>query len=232
MEFLMVSQVLGLQEDFSHLNIYPNHICGQCKQTVISYKSFKEEAIRNETFVMQNQDDIKQLGLVAAQAKHKTVTKEAHKDDISSNEENIELKEYFDKEVVFSFKDEEIDFKEEAIDLDDDFEEQDYGRNSLEINTVTSKCKVCDNSFKDLAGHMRRQHPEVPPEQHSGVCTLCGKEFRNLEKHNKRLHTSIKCSYPDCDFVLKNVKHYRDHIRYRHETKTYKNCQKCGVEVK
>ena len=63
MEFLMVSQVLGLQEDFSHLNIYPNHLCGQCKQTVNSYKAFKEEALRNEIFLVKCQADIKRIGL-------------------------------------------------------------------------------------------------------------------------------------------------------------------------
>ena len=200
MEFLMVSQVLGLREDFRHLNIYPNHLCGQCKQTVNSYDIFKKEAIENETFVIENQKDIKQLGLATAQAKHKTIIKEANTDDISSNEDNIALKEYFDKEVVFSFKDEEIDLKEEAIDndhddeadLDDDIEDQDNGSENCESNTVMQKCKICEDSFKDLAGHMRRQHPEVPwAQRHSGVCTLCGKEFRNLEKHNMNIY----CAY-------------------------------------
>ena len=288
MEFLMVSQVLGLQEDFSHLNIYPNHLCGQCKQTVNSYKAFKEEALRNEIFLVKCQADIKRIGLekaneqLTSQSENSFSTetvcdnlyKPNDREHKFSGQEDIKEEELDITSEAFDFlghnseSEEEIDNEKEEEDggVDNEKEEEDEGAdNEKEEEDVSAekqcchcekvlssvsarvrhekdfhgtqkeKCMTCGKYVKHMEGHISSQHPEQLPEEavkQPGRCILCQKDFKCLKKHNAKLHIRMKCTYPDCSSVLKNLIYFKNHIKVQHKKRVFKACTSCGINIK
>ena len=63
---MMVKTVVGLELDFSKLDIFPNHVCEICWHEVQRLDQFQKMAQRNEKFIVQCQEDIKSVGLLKA----------------------------------------------------------------------------------------------------------------------------------------------------------------------
>ena len=63
-EFYSVKIALSLEADFSQLDIYPNHICQNCKDLLTTFVLFKKAAFRNEKFILQCQDKLDRVGPV------------------------------------------------------------------------------------------------------------------------------------------------------------------------
>ena len=65
-EFLNVKNALSLEADFKQLNIYPNHICQNCKELLSKLQELKTIAHSNELFILQCQETIWNYGLKEA----------------------------------------------------------------------------------------------------------------------------------------------------------------------
>jgi len=247
MEFLMVSQVLGLQEDFSHLNIYPNHLCGQCKQTVNSYKAFKEEALKNETFVVKYQESIYSIGL----GKAKDLFDTTFESDFIKENKSEDLREAKTEELSHCDDDERKDadfIKEEEMDISSDMfgfvgdnseseeeeeSEKDDDEKDEDWNIEDNEENAAGDDDKDEAWKIEGNEEDALGSVADRTCQICQKVFISSKTkfiHEKNTHSSAL----PCPVCGKAVKYLREHYKKNHPEKLPKSlngiCVLCNKE--
>ena len=89
-------------------------------------------------------------------------------------------------------------------------------------------CPVCAKEVRDLRGHIRNQHTEIP--RGNFECNECGKVFdmsKKLSYHKSAIHRKIPSMCTVCSQVLKNPHALRSHMRMVHEERSDQTCPIC-----
>ena len=98
---------------------------------------------------------------------------------------------------------------------------------SVHLKSLSAKCIQCNKTFStkgNLTHHIKKVH-----EKKTSECDVCGKSVLHINLHKKVNHSkddqSIKCH--QCEKTLKNVQHFKRHIKQVHfQVKPFK-CEVC-----
>eukprot|EP00092_Neocalanus_flemingeri_P016765 GFUD01018133.1.p1 GENE.GFUD01018133.1~~GFUD01018133.1.p1 ORF type:complete len:661 (-),score=121.67 GFUD01018133.1:43-2025(-) len=89
-------------------------------------------------------------------------------------------------------------------------------------------CPICAKEVRDLRGHIRNQHTEIP--RGNFECNECGKVFdmsKKLSYHKSAIHRKIPSMCTVCSQVMKNPHALRSHMRIVHEEISEQTCGVC-----
>ena len=224
---MMVKTVVGLELDFSKLDIFPNHVCEICWHEVQRLDQFQKMAQRNEKFIVQCQEDIKSVGLLKAKENFdmspvqspEIATFKEEEDSLQSEPPKNTDQDPGGDKVVVSHEvggDEDNELNETLKDcfakvenlLECKFCQKQFSsmkvrlKHEKEIHSTTcTKCSICGGNVKYLKYHMQTKHPEIYQASKRGVCVLCNQECDNLRKHEQSFHTKVNSI--NCPICLK-----------------------------
>jgi len=195
---------LALRTDLNDNSIEPSHICDECEYVTQKFLKLREEALDNDVFVVNYQQQILTNGLKAV--------KETQKMNIIIPGTKI------DKSFIYEhFENEEMEFtmKEENID-EEDIED-------IVINTSETNSTVCSDQFS--------QSDEA--DKYLETCNVCGKTCKNKHvlKSHMHVHTSkiVKCPKCTTDKFLKEIslkKHLKNSHREADVSCEFPGCEK------
>ena len=224
---LMVKTVVGLEVDFSKLDIFPNHICEVCWLEVQRLDQFQKMAQRNEKFIVQCQEDFKSVGLLNAKENFDMLPLQSP-EIVAFKEENNSLprepakntdQDQEKEKVVFTNEkggDEDNELNETLEDCFDKVENlleckfcqkhfismRVRQKHEKEVHSTTcTQCSICGTNVKYLKYHMQTKHPEISQASKRGVCVLCNQECDNLRKHEQSYHNNVDSI--NCPICLK-----------------------------
>lgn len=106
---------------------------------------------------------------------------------------------------------------------------------------ASSKCLLCDKSFKSITHHLKRRHPEEYSKKDKNLytnsdelkCKFCGMEaamMQHLIKHIKVKHIEERCHCEVCDIYVKNL--YDHNVNHHSDDHYTHKCDICNISFK
>ena len=244
-EFLNVKNALSLEADFKQLNIYPNHICQNCKELLSKLQELKTIAHINELFILQCQETIWNYGLEEAKEFYeKSLSSAKDEDNFIEDLQNFSTltKDITENQTVenmndlgkdnYGFMKSEV-FNENGTDANKGFVES---HQQLENSPVSYFNEGQESMQKPFKSDMQTQSKHTPAIKR---CPKCRKSFIRdvISKHMRTEHSTEKnqCSHEEGDWQCKKVFKRRGdlttHMNQIHSKITVV-CPDCGKVMK
>jgi hypothetical protein len=224
--FATLQTALGLTEDFSRLDLQPNHMCDHCQAVIDQFNQLKQLAGVNEAFLIRHQDKVQELGLAAARELYRASGEGAREEGITSennqSDTKVELPEGDGEDVVHE---QDYDLPDGLFAADDD--EDEVKQECTDTEDAEDKILVKGNVSKSKQKHKKEY------VRQKVACDQCGLQvYSNAlsRHHSTHEEASWRCSYPDCAKVFKAKITLRRHISAVH-LKEATICNNCGKEV-
>jgi len=209
-----IENVLNLQTKLFDVSIYPNHLCGSCRDTIDTFTKLQQLSIQHERFILRYQAKIKSCGL--------KIVKELHLKDIEQSVKSAEKDEaamLSDGETLEEICEDISD----PLDLLTDEKEDQKTEEETKVQNKKSPSKILIDKTKKRRKVWKEKHK-------AGHCDECKKYFKDMAAHRKNFHhiglQLVQCS--TCPKTFMGKQQLREHMK-RHESEKV-SCPQCGPD--